>query len=156
MLRAEVAIDASVDARPIGGLARALLPPPPGAAAPAGIPAAAATAAGLSAAAGSGRPRPTGESWAAVLAVRRRRPACPLPPPWRCGFMPRVAAERTAAALTNRELRRPALLFLSFDPRQLRANQRPVDRDLPRSPGRLGEARLLFVPLQARRPRRRS
>src|SRR4029453_6039138 len=42
----------------------------------------------------------------------------------------RVAAERTTAALTNRELWQPALLFLSFYGGQPGPNQRPVNRTL--------------------------
>ena len=41
--------------------------------------------------------------------------------------LPRVAAEMTVAALSNRKLRQPPLLFLSFDAWKLRANQRPVN-----------------------------
>ena len=41
---------------------------------------------------------------------------------------PLVTAEGTVATLTNRELRSAAFLFLSFDARQLRANQRAVNR----------------------------
>jgi len=50
----------------------------------------------------------------------------------------RVAAERTAATLTNREVRRPALLFLSFDAGQLGPNQRPVNRTFLYLHGLLG------------------
>jgi hypothetical protein len=52
----------------------------------------------------------------------------------------RAAAEVTVAALANGELRQAALFFLPFDPRQLRADQRPMNRaffDLPLFAGRL-------------------
>ena len=44
----------------------------------------------------------------------------------------RVAASKvaTAAALPNRELRRPPLFLVSLYPRELRADERPMDRAL--------------------------
>ena len=89
-----------------------------------------------------------------IPAVHRRGPDCPgrpdpawrdpakRDPPWaRLPFVCRpgrcrhggaissgiAAAEvAVAAALSNRELRQPALLLLTFDPRQLRADKRPM------------------------------
>ena len=52
----------------------------------------------------------------------------------------RVATERTAAALTNRELWQPALLFLSFDAGQLGPNQWSVNRTFLHLLWRLGRA----------------
>ena len=43
-------------------------------------------------------------------------------------FHPLIAAERTVAALTNRELGSAAFFLLPFDTRKLRANQRTVNR----------------------------
>jgi hypothetical protein len=43
-------------------------------------------------------------------------------------FHPLIAAERTVAALTNRELGSAAFFLLPFDTRKLRANQRAVNR----------------------------
>ena len=62
------------------------------------------------------------------LPFRRCRP--PLPPGRRAGAASSAHRRRemaVAAALANRELRQPALVLLSFDARQLRANQRPMD-----------------------------
>jgi hypothetical protein len=67
-------------------------------------------------------------------------------------FHPLVTAEGTVAALTNRELGSAAFLFLSFDARQLRANQWAVNRAfLDLGPGLV----LFFVPLVFVNRRRR-
>jgi hypothetical protein len=49
---------------------------------------------------------------------------------WPVGFHPRVSAAEmaaVAAALPNRELRQTAFFLLSFYPRELRPNQRPMN-----------------------------
>lgn len=87
-----------------------------------------AAAAGLSAAAGSCRPLP-GEARSTMPAVPVRATVSRVAV---AGLTMRlrapVAAETTVAALANREVRQPPLLFLPLDAWKLRSNQRPMHR----------------------------